>query len=1501
MSATNKCKFCESDDVSLSFKTGLLRCNDCGKSWPPASNETVSLAEESTTEVTLRCKALAEANHWVDEIETEWPTPIAFEYHRLRELLRPSTLDLVGAVWQFKDVAEVLIKFPTLCLFSDLFAHTDSAGRMDLLKDLLEKLLSLGDWQQICWRMAKRVLNFKGDPLISRRVALLFLSEKQQKETDLAALLRDFVTWRNEEIGHGAFRLDKKELLRSLEEKIPKLNGALKEFAATWETLSLCADSPDPLLEPVPLKGWGPNVEGADGAHAGHTRNVATSLYIKGGMDSRVDLKPYMEFRQCSECQQRDIFFFDTYKSRDKNLYFLDYFRGHKMGFPVHVEPQIADHYAEITRRALDVAEGKATTSLVSAPQRSIQLLLEAKQLESEIISPTFLRKPLAAFLQAHDRGVYWLKASGHVGKTMFVADLVKNQILAGARTCAFHIKREYYFKARQFGPALRDALSAPQVLDIGYGAVPELMWRDADPTLAFTQWIEAMRSASGFPGRLLICIDGLDELPLPEPGEPSIADFIPEQGHLPKNVYVLLTSRPDAECPNWLNERLRRLAPETAFSTQTMNLETDLDYHALMRKQFDLRLAPRWRSALQEAISASASAPAQVGASVLMPAAWKSLAKVEFEKSGRVDWGTANAVFQDFDNLAKSFLSQSEYRFLFFSYLVETCGFLKNWHSAKSIPSGEAMLEHFITEVSASLSTKAHDLAMRVMLTLAAMEEAWARDSSWQTVPQIWRGAPLSLLAAMLGEATESDRLVFVLYTLKTVLVSDKTDAAADARFSLGLKGLVQTLQKLYPEKLRAVHEGMAAQFINNWDGRYAEIPEADLAGRYGLAMVMAHAELGGDPLNKSDPVLQRFIASASDIVNDGWVSLATKLQNSPDCEDAQVLKVLDRIIRAQNIVIAKGPASFDENLPPLCAGMIRNVQLRVGLMKGMGLTGQAVEEMKRLLAEAVTLECSLIDRKMAHDGVLAPGIAEAERTLGLIFLEDLHEFPEAEKWLTGSIARATHWLQSDNDPQRVKALLSVLIAAHIDLAKCCRHLGRMVEWAEQVALAEAVRMRGAAAKVDPIELLRNTVRLCQERLIPINGLDADIDRLAFISQYVALLDAVPGRWQTYDRDLAGLLTSAAREYVALGREQEALVAYQRAVDVQRRASRKSMPDRARMGGLLATIGGMRVRNGDLIQASSDFDNAKQIFTELDAELPKARWSQDMLGNLNAFEHNHSFFEQKVLTQSDGSGSTPNAGLSAVIEFDRSFAAAEAIDMSCEAHTGLCAWQACLSKGQIALAKLAADADNEQHKLSGGRIQACLATCHLKMGIAAMGLNEPDSAAGAAASYFGDAVKQGQYVLAQCALEEKIRFDTTSNLATSLQWLGYLDSVEDRQASSLKFYQRSVVALEAEIGSGELTNLDTLLYGLGQVLMTASSLKEWDEFGAAVEKFWKMLAPRMVVPAIYSDKLSEIMGLVQHVLSTVDDDQFTVLCGHAGASREDVAALRKRLRPQII
>ncbi|WP_188092560.1 hypothetical protein [Azospirillum sp. B21] len=128
-----------------------------------------------------RCLADTPTHPWIEAVETRWPAPVAHEYRHLRELLAEG--QIIGALWQFKDAAEMLVKFPAVAMLRDIQRHADRstpaahdavvAADAELRRLLLAKPPALGDWIMIADRAARFVLE-RSSGLLVPELASLF-------------------------------------------------------------------------------------------------------------------------------------------------------------------------------------------------------------------------------------------------------------------------------------------------------------------------------------------------------------------------------------------------------------------------------------------------------------------------------------------------------------------------------------------------------------------------------------------------------------------------------------------------------------------------------------------------------------------------------------------------------------------------------------------------------------------------------------------------------------------------------------------------------------------------------------------------------------------------------------------------------------------------------------------------------------------------------------------------------------------------------------------------------------------------------------------------------------------------------------------------------------------------------------------------------------------------------------------------------------------------------
>jgi hypothetical protein len=297
----------------------------------------------------------------------------------------------------------------------------------------------------------------------------------------------------------------------------------------------------------------------------------------------------------------QDVFVFDArHETRGQrvSLSFLDYFAGHKVNLPGYAEPSL--EVAPIAPGEVPDAEGDLTGE-TRVP--SLEAMLDARSLQGEYLSPHHLREPLRALLQEHDRGLFWLRAPAHVGKSTFVRGVVTEEkpLVTGLRVVAVHIRREYRYHLTHWAELLDSQLRVR--LDIGSGSkkLASLDLDASDASGALTTYLAKLlgerRSKGPADTRLLVMFDGLDELRRTVEGERTLLDFIPRAENLPEGVYVALTSRPLDECPSWIAEQLVRVES----SARCLSLATDSGEYVALLEQF---LVKRLRSRLEASIA---------------------------------------------------------------------------------------------------------------------------------------------------------------------------------------------------------------------------------------------------------------------------------------------------------------------------------------------------------------------------------------------------------------------------------------------------------------------------------------------------------------------------------------------------------------------------------------------------------------------------------------------------------------------------------------------------------------------------------------------------------------------------------------------------------------------------------------------------------------------------------------------------------------------------------
>jgi tetratricopeptide (TPR) repeat protein len=831
-----KCPYCRLPESKFKEVAKEWECQKCEKRFiVDDAGRSIKLVELSlgpqVVGASERCKALADSPLWCEQVIEQWPGPIAHEYGRLRERLVAG--DIIGAVWQLKDVAEIIARFPACVMYRDVLDNgNDDEFKRRSRNKMFGPAMSMGSWVTFANELAIHLqkpskttttqspankaeetsvtCSFKFPQIAGMFQVLASRKKDGEQQTNLFNRINRLTEWRNKNIGHGAFRLDVSDFLKDIEEHLPKLHKALKEVSDVWGDLELRSED-------------GKTLTGADSIRNQHdaSRNDAHAVsrlklfLAKRGSTDLFPLSPIVQLRRCSACQAQDVFLFDSRRIfRDtpgQDRYsFIDYLAGHGQESYWYAE---RDLDAEIRfLEAPDVVPIGDDTNLEGETlSYGIADLLDESSMAAQYLSPTYLRNALGEFLKEcrteKKGGLWWLQAPGHVGKSTFVtgidprySDLKEDPLAADLRVITFYIRREYQIWPGQFVDELNSQLRDALQIKSGKEALPTLKVDDAQPAEALVAWLVAMRAraaATGNQDRVLICIDGLDELAVDSvKNERSIIDFLPAPNTIPDGIYFVLTSRQPSDIPAGVIARLGNRLADAQLYEVTTQLPA---YQELMRTYFEGRLKVR------------NAARAKSGDQ-----------KIELEP------------------LFTAVLTQSDERFLYLSYITELLADeTLPMDQVGQLPPADQLFGHFLNELQRlhDGKTPIGQLFKRILIHLAAAEEAYEKDKDSLPVVarELWQGLPLEILNKRVegkGDGKLTVKLAYALYTLKPILGSWKGGDERHARYKLGLKGLVEIVRGRWPEDLKAAHSQLAEELLKRAEGMADTEGANDIAG---------------------------------------------------------------------------------------------------------------------------------------------------------------------------------------------------------------------------------------------------------------------------------------------------------------------------------------------------------------------------------------------------------------------------------------------------------------------------------------------------------------------------------------------------------------------------------------------------------------------------------------------------------------------------------------------
>ena len=842
MTKQNKhCSKCQSDDITYNEKHSRYRCEDCDHIWyEEQSGKNIAVQSEA-----VFCHKLANSKIWNVVVINHWPAPIAHEYERLKKILNDGAF--IPAMLQLKDVTEILIKFHTISMYQWIQAHKPELDA-DSTRPSLFSTLSMGGWYNLSGQFAKLILKHseEGDHPLGIQLANYFYAPKS---TPINKLFANLIAWRNKEIGHGAFRLNTSELWDEFETLLQQLHEHIA-FNDPWQHYQLVIDESDSretaeTVNPT-SRAFTPLI-GSDSIHLYHsdlipsdtTQHIvsAHALYIidKTNIDNGIPtwmtpLSPLIQAYTCNVCCLQDVFIFDSHNQRNKKFFYLDYLTGHQIGIQSHQSPLLEQTYQQTNLVQLSDEDSSLNKSALN---QDVVELLKEKSLEANYLPPKYLQESLAAFINTHDKGLFWLTAPAHVGKSIFVHGIANNLdkkvMLDDLIVIRFHIRREFRYFSHHMTEALGNQLKVAFNLTSGNHTLPEI--NTSLGHSALVTWINEWWRISHYKHthQLLVAIDGLDEIGQQQAADSdkviNILDLLPTTdtlSDLDNNIYILLTSRPVEECPNWMQAQLSSQFKISLNGSNIHNLKVDLDYPAYLKL-----LKEYFANNLHEQLN-----------------------NLKSDKQYYID------------SFFLTLLEKSEKRFLYFSLLVDI---IKEQNldlaQLRQLPTGEDLYSHFINNLASKLGGKnsKHFIKVKQLLTLlTACEQASVMDAQIMQESAsnpaysgggnnegeiVWSGIDLATIAGLLNESAgqHSTQLIFTLYTLKSLLSVERS--ADQAQYRLGLKELAVFINTHWADEVLDWHRQMSEPFYFSWKDRWDELNTSIPENHYQLRYLLAHS----------------------------------------------------------------------------------------------------------------------------------------------------------------------------------------------------------------------------------------------------------------------------------------------------------------------------------------------------------------------------------------------------------------------------------------------------------------------------------------------------------------------------------------------------------------------------------------------------------------------------------------------------------------------------------
>ncbi|WP_394186769.1 tetratricopeptide repeat protein [Metabacillus halosaccharovorans] len=505
-----KCQSCQNEIPQAVLELKPKNCLFCGAS--------LHLEKQDKFEG----QKLISESLWYKEAFHTFPSVLAHEYWRLYDLFNKN--QTFGAILQLKDLFEVLIKFPIL--LNSAFIYGKKEGRSDfenkLLISLLEKPLSLGDWESIGRTMIKNQIAHPSFQDILSDIVRLFSKQS-------------LTNWRNTHIGHGALRFEiDDEFIHEITSILLVLKKHFQTFETTYRNLTIYYENKE--NEKVIFVGK----DLARGQEISHKHLRAEYR------DYHQEVYPYLII------ESGKLYFFDSYHSKKQSTDIINYPEGYKSRI---VNQNFKSLFSVLSKQNQEKQFIHSIEDITYTVEE--EEIMNKIQLIDDYYQQTYLIDWLKNSLAKHEKGVFLLQMERGLGKSTFSRALDPHSLHRinlspySVSVRGYYINDTYKYKMDHFVQEINDLLRKNdhnQLYLKGKVKFVDQHAKDLKENFAkVLNFYHEEYKKHFHTEKLIVIIDGLDEIPMTNESI-SILDFIPNSDQLNNGVYLMLTCRTNSE-----------------------------------------------------------------------------------------------------------------------------------------------------------------------------------------------------------------------------------------------------------------------------------------------------------------------------------------------------------------------------------------------------------------------------------------------------------------------------------------------------------------------------------------------------------------------------------------------------------------------------------------------------------------------------------------------------------------------------------------------------------------------------------------------------------------------------------------------------------------------------------------------------------------------------------------------------------------------------------------